>query len=83
MAILNCINLEGISIFTIRKGLFIENSIIIALLYKESNISPATYLNELSQVICNVNVDIILGDFNIDAFGPQEAIIKDKLQKYT
>ena len=46
--ILNCINMEGISIFTIRKGTFREDSITIVLLYKESVISPATYLNELS-----------------------------------
>ena len=65
---LNCINMEGISIFTIRKATFREDSITITLLYKESAISHATYLNELSQVISNFNVDIILGDFNIDAF---------------
>ena len=57
--ILNCINKEGISIFTIRKITFREDSITTALLYKESAISPATYLNELSQVISNVNVDVI------------------------
>ena len=70
--ILNCINMEGILIFTIRKGTFREDSITIVLLYKESAISPATYLNELSQVICNFNVDVIFGDFNIDAFVQRE-----------
>ena len=53
-------------------------------------ISPATYLNELFQVICDFNVDIILGDFNdiilgnfnIDAFDPQTAITEDKLYTY-
>ena len=80
--ILNCINMEGISIFTIRKRTFREDSITIALLYKESAISPAIYLNELSQVINNVNVDITLGDFSIGAFGPQRAIIEDKLHMY-
>ena len=60
--------MKGISIFTIRKRTFREDSITIALLYKESSgISPATYLNELSQAISNDNVDIILGDFNIIA----------------
>ena len=76
---LNCISMEGISIFTIRKRTFREDSITIAL---ESAISPAIYLNELSQVISNVNVDIILGDFNIGAFGQQRAIIEDKLHMY-
>ena len=80
--ILNCINVEGLSIFTIRKITFREDSITIALLYKESAISPATYLNEMSQVISNVNVYVILGDSNIDAFGPQRAIIEDKLHMY-
>ena len=80
--ILNCINMDGISIFTIRKGTFRENSITIALLYKESAISPATYLNELTQLISNFDVDIILGDFNIDAFGLQTDIIEDKLHMY-
>ena len=74
--------LEGISIFTIRKRTFREDSITIALLYKESAISPATCLSELSQVISNVNADMILGDFNIDAFGPQRAIIEYKLHMY-
>ena len=74
--------MEGISIFTIRKGTFREGSITIALLYKESAISPVIYLNKLSQVISNCNVDIILGDFNIDAFGPQRAIIEDNLHMY-
>ena len=80
--ILNCINMQGISIFTIRKRTFREDSITIALLYKQSAISPATYLNELSQEISNVNVDIILGDFNVDAFDPKIAIIEDKLHMY-
>ena len=71
--------MEGISIFTIRKITFRKDSITIALVYKESVISPATYLNERSQVISNVNVDMILGDLNIHAFGPQRAIIGDKL----
>ena len=70
--ILNCINMEGILIFTIRKGTFREDSITIVLLYKESAISPATYLNELSQVICNFNVNVIFGDFNINAFVQRE-----------
>ena len=70
--ILNCIKMEGILIFTIRKGTFREDSITIVLLYKESAISPATYLNELSQVICNFNVNVIFGDFNINAFVQRE-----------
>ena len=74
--------MQGISIFTIRKRTFREDSITIALLYKQSAISPATYLNELSQEISNVNVDIILGDFNVDAFDPKIAIIEDKLHMY-
>ena len=80
--ILNCINMEGISIFTIRKGAFREGNITIALLYKETAISPATHLNELSQVISNCNVDIILGHFNIDTFDLQRTIIEDKLHMY-
>ena len=68
--IFNCINMESISMFTVRKRTFREDSITIALLCKEYAISPATYLNELFQVISNVNVDIVLGDFNIDPFGP-------------
>ena len=68
--------MEGISIFTIRKGTFREDSITITLLYKESVISPAIYLNELSQVICNFNVDMILGNFNINTLFHREPSLK-------
>ena len=46
--VLNCISVEGISIFTIRKGTFRENSLTIALLYDENAVSTATYLKELA-----------------------------------
>lgn len=66
--------MESISIFTIRKKAFREDSITITILYKENGTSPATYLNELSQVVYDFNVDIILGDININTFSPQRAI---------
>ena len=58
--ILNCINMKGISIFTIRIGTFRKEGIKIALLYKESAISPTTYLNQLSQITVNFDVDMKL-----------------------
>ena len=71
--------MEGILIFKIRKGTFRKDSKTIALLYKESAISPTTYLNEKSRVICNFNVEFILGDFSIGAFDPQRSITNNKL----
>ena len=79
--ILNRINMEGISIFTIRKGTFREDSTTIALLYHE-RVSPTTYLHKLSHVIHNCNVHVILEDLKIDAFGSQRAITEDKLHIY-
>ena len=73
--------MEGISIFTIRKGTFREDSTTIALLYHE-RVSPTTYLHKLSHVIHNCNVHVILGDLKIDAFGSQRAITEDKLHIY-
>lgn len=74
--------MERISIFKISKGTFREDSIEIVLLCKESAISPATHLNELYQVICNFNMEIMMGDFKVDAFGPQTAIIEGKFHTY-
>ena len=65
--------MKDISIFKIRKKTFTEDRITNALLYKKSVISPATYLNKLSQEIINVNVDIILGDWDIGRW-PIESI---------
>ena len=63
--------MEGIWIVTIRKGTFREGSITTALIHKESALSPATYINGLSQIKCNFNVNTILGDSNIDDFNPE------------
>ena len=67
--------MEDISILTMRIGTFREVSIKIALLYKESTISPVTYPNQLSQVIVHFDVDILLENSSIDSFAPQRPIM--------
>ena len=71
---LNFVNLENISIFTIRKIIFKADIITFTLVCKENAIPPVTNFDDISQIIANNSIDFIMRDFNIDVFGVQHML---------
>ena len=71
---LNFVNMESISIFTIRKRTVKADIVTFTLLWKENTILPVTNFDDISQIIANNSIDFIMRDFNIDAFGFQHML---------
>ena len=61
-------DLGGVSIFTIRKQQFSNNPISIAIIYRPPNSKLSEFFECLSYIVSSRCVDIVVGDFNIDAF---------------
>jgi len=64
---------EGMSILTIRKPSFADISIKIALIYRQPNSTLRTFY-EVIQAVVERQIDILLGDFNIDAFDSSDQL---------
>ena len=59
---------NGISIFTVTKSQFYEYPITVALVYRSPNTPVAGFLDRLIYFTNARKIDILLGDFNVDAF---------------
>ena len=60
-------NINGISIFSVNKSSFSEDNLRIALLYKKQSIPISISSNTIDRLMGSEQIDIVLGDFNIDA----------------
>ena len=72
----------GVSIITIRKSSFSPNSVTLALIYRQSGSPICDFYNKLTQFIRCTDIDILLGDFNIDALDPRNITLSNILQDY-
>ena len=57
---------DGISIFTFKKEPFFSNPISVGLIYRCQHLQPVMFLDCVRNLV-NREIDILLGDFNIDA----------------
>ena len=72
---------DGLSILTFRKPSFSKFKIKIALLYRQQNFQLTLFDNLLCGLI-NRGIDIILGDFNLDAFDDNNNHLAQILRSY-
>ena len=72
-------NINGISIFSVNKSSFSEDNIRIALLYKKQSIPVSIFSNTIDRLMASEQIDIVLGDFNIDAPDLQQSIFVNNL----
>ena len=78
--ILDHLKSQGISILKIRKSTFLNQPLSILLLYRKQSWSVSSFIDALSQLLYDP-IDIILGDFNIDALVMPESL-KTVLENY-
>ena len=78
--ILDHLKSQGISILKIRKSTFLNQPLSILLLYRKQSWSVSSFIDALSQPLYDP-IDIILGDFNIDALVMPESL-KTVLENY-
>lgn len=62
------IKLPAISIITFHKHTFSFEKITIGILYRQQSFNWETFINTLQVILVENNIDILVGDFNIDAF---------------
>ena len=67
-------NINGISIFSVNKSSFFEDNLRIALLYKKQSIPISIFSNSIDRLMASEQVDIALGNFNIEALDLQQSI---------
>jgi len=72
---------EGWSILTFRKPMFADANLKIALVYKQPN-SQLQLFNTVIQAVLGKQTDIILGDFNIDAFNSNCRLLQEIFRSY-
>ena len=82
IAIRDHFKISGFSLLKFTKDSFSHQQIIILLVYRQSSQSKAIFFNSLSNFLRENNVDIILGDFNIDYFDPMNDIIENLTENY-
>ena len=72
-------NINGISIFSVNKSSFFEDNLRIALLYKKQSIPISIFSNSIDRLMASEQVDIVLGNFNIEALDLQQSIFFNNL----
>ena len=72
-------NINGISIFSVNKSSFSEDNLRIALLYKKQSIPISIFSNTIDRLMASEQIDIVLGDFTIDALDLQQSIFVNNL----
>ena len=76
-------NYNVVSIFNILKPSFQKYPITVALLYRSPNSYQVAFIDHLNYFITAKNLDILLGDFDIDAFNKRAyAILNNVLRNY-
>ena len=72
-------NINGISIFSVNKSSFFEDNLRIALLYEKQSIPISIFSNSIDRLMASEQVDIVLGNFNIEALDLQQSIFFNNL----
>ena len=80
--ILECDKVAGFTMIKFSKETFSNKAIKLLLLYKPPNYSTDSFCEDLRQVTAYDDIDIIVGDFNIDALDPANNFLKDVLSSY-
>ena len=76
--------MNGFSILIFHKPSFSDKYFKIILLYKKNSVPQALFLSQLQDLICNEQIQIILGDLNTDAFDSDNyASLLKSLERYS
>ena len=68
ISIINHVKLDGISVIQFQKSSFDMESVNMAVVYRSPNTSKNEFIFNLAGVIEDYNINILLGDFNINSF---------------
>ena len=78
--LLNHVKMNAFSILTFRNPSFSDEKI---LLYKKTSVLRGLFLSQLQDLLCNEQIQIILGDFDTDAFNSNNnASLSKSLERY-
>ena len=80
--ILECLRVAGYTCIKFAKETFSSQPIKLLLLYKPPDYSRNSFREELLELITYDDIDIIVGDFNIDALDPENAYLNEVLSSY-
>lgn len=72
----------GISLIRFRKEGYLAQTINLLLIYREPSQPKVTLYNDLSDFLQFDDLDVIMGDFNIDAIDPANQCLQDLLDSY-
>ena len=76
--------MNGFSILIFHKPSFCDKYFKIILLYKKNSVPQAFFLSQLQDLICNEQIQIILGDLNTHAFDSDNyASLLKSLERYS
>lgn len=79
----NHIKLTGFSIIDVYKASFSNEIITLLILYRRPSCSTNSFLNTLTELVfSDRKIDIVLGDYNIDAFGPLASSVTNILSNF-
>ena len=65
------VKFSGVSVVSFIKADFSHNPFSLLLIYRQPGNVPQSFYDNLTDILQNKNIDIILGDFNIDASSPR------------
>ena len=69
LSVLNHEFSQGVSLLKVEKHTFLSSPITIALLYRRQSWAIPSFLDALSQLLLCYDIDVIIGDFNINGLG--------------
>ena len=78
----NEIHNEGMSILNVKKTAFCDDCFTILLLYRNCDSSYENFCNMLFNITSNEEIDIVMGDFNINALDSKIAQINAILRDF-
>ena len=78
----NCFKFSAISIIKFRKPSFSNEVVTLALIYRQPNHLSDNFLHRLSRILNDYDIDILLGDFNVDALDKCNTNLRNILQDY-
>jgi len=67
--------LNAVSIITLRKATFSKKNISLAVIYRQQNIENELFLSTLNNMLDEHSIDILVGNFNIDALSNEQNIM--------
>ena len=76
--------MNGFSILTFRKRSFSDEYFEVILLYKKHSVPQVLFLSQLQDLLCSEQIQIIIRDFNTDAFDSNNyASLSNSLEIYS